>query len=78
MKQMTVADFKADFSGVLSQVSQGESIQILYGRNRRPVAVLSKTEQIPSRKRKLGILEGIATFSEKDDGKITEEEFLGL
>jgi hypothetical protein len=29
-------------------------------------------------KRKIGILDGKATFKEKGDGKITLEEFLGL
>lgn len=29
-------------------------------------------------KRKIGILDGMATFTEMSDGKITVEEFLGL
>ena len=39
MIQMTVADFKADFSSVLSRVQRGEHFQILFGRAKKPVAV---------------------------------------
>lgn len=78
MEQMTVADFKSKFSEVLSLVSNGENVQILYGRNRRPIAVLSAYDANNSGKRNIGTFNGIASFCEKDDGKITEEEFLGL
>lgn len=76
---MTVADFKSRFSEVISYVSQGESVQILYGRSKRPVAVLMANPRGSNpAKRMIGTLDGIASFSETDDGKITEEEFLGL
>ena len=79
MTQMTVADFKSKFSEVISHVSQGESVQILYGRSKRPVAVLTADYQgIGVSKRVIGTFDGVATFSEIDDGKITEEEFIGL
>ena len=42
MKQMTVGDFKAHFSSVLEEVMQGEEIQILYGRAKKPVACITK------------------------------------
>ena len=79
MTQMTVADFKSRFSEVISHVSQGESVQILYGRSKRPVAMLvaNPAGSDPS-KRIIGTFDGIASFYETDDGKITEEEFLGL
>lgn len=78
MKQMTVADFKSKFSEVITLVANGENVQILYGRNRRPIAVLSAYDANASGKRNIGTFDGIASFSEIDEGKITEEEFLGL
>ena len=42
MIQMTVGDFKAKFSSVLEQVMNGEEVQILYGRAKKPVARLIK------------------------------------
>ena len=77
MIQMTVADFKADFSSVLAKVQQGEQFQILYGRSKKPVALLSPLSHSGKPKRILGTYEGKASFSEKGDGKITIEEFLG-
>ena len=78
MEQMTVADFKSRFSEVVAKVANGESIQILYGRSRRPIAVLSAYTADTYGKRTIGTFDGIASVSETDGGKITEEEFLGL
>ena len=75
---MTVADFKSRFSEVIAMVSNGESVMILYGRTRRPIAVLSACNDGAAGKREIGTFDGIATFSEVDGGKITEEEFLGI
>ena len=75
MKELTVGDFKTHFSELLELVKKGEKITILYGRGRRPVAMLVPPEEKPKR-RKLGILEGKASFSFVGDGKITEKEFL--
>ena len=75
MVQMTVGEFKAQFSQVLDSVLQGEEVEILYGRSKRPVAHLSPIQRSS---RKIGTLEGIASFSEISDGKITMEEFLGV
>ncbi len=77
MTKMTVADFKADFSTVLSKVQTGEQFAILFGRLKKPVAILSPYESEKKKKRVLGTYEGKATFSEQGDGKITLEEFLG-
>jgi len=75
---MTVADFKSKFSEVISMVANGKTIQILYGRTRRPIAVISAYDSGADGRRTIGTFEGIAMFSETDGGKITEEEFLGL
>ena len=75
MVQMTVGEFKAQFSQVLDSVLQGEEVEILYGRSKRPVAHVSPIQR---KARKIGTLEGVASFSEVGDGKITMEEFLGM
>ncbi len=85
MKAMTVGDLKTQFSKVLDEVQDGEDIQVLYGRVKKPVAVLTRYESfcenskthIP-KKRKLGLYANKASFSEVGNSKITTEEFLGL
>ena len=77
MVQMTVADLKADFSNVLTQVQMGEQFQILFGRSKKPVALLSPLAAGRRKKRILGTYEGKASFSEQGDGKLSLEEFLG-
>jgi len=77
MKGFTVAEAKAQFSYVLDSVKDGESVKILYGKSKKPVAMIVPIENKDS-PRKLGILEGKAKFTVIGDGKISEEEFLGL
>jgi len=75
MKALTVAQIKTHFSDVLVHVKNGENIKIL-GKSKKPVAMIIPMEKnIP---RKIGVLDGKATFKKIGDGKITEEEFLGL
>ncbi|MDR0868263.1 MAG: hypothetical protein LBP75_07295 [Planctomycetota bacterium] len=38
----------------------------------------SYLDDAPNRRRKIGVLDGVGTFSEIGDGKITLDEFLGL
>ena len=79
MKTLTVGDVKTHFSEVLKDVQNGEQIAISFGKKKKVIAYLVseiKSESKP--KRKLGLLEGKATFKWVGDGKITEEEFLGL
>lgn len=74
MIQMTVGDFKAQFSSVLEKVLQGEEFQILYGRAKKPVAKLTKIEEKPKKKRRpLGMYEGIATYWEDETFEFTPE-----
>ena len=51
MIQMTVGDFKAQFSAVLDKVLQGDEVQILYGRSKKPVAQITKIEEKPKKKK---------------------------
>ena len=78
MVAMTVGELKANFSEVLTQVQQGEVVQVLYGRAKKPVALITPIkEELPPRK--IGILEGKATITIGEDFKFKSlEEFLGL
>jgi antitoxin (DNA-binding transcriptional repressor) of toxin-antitoxin stability system len=77
MKAMTVGELKSHFSEILVQVKNGENVKILYGKAKKPVAMIVPLEESAT-PRKIGILDGIATFTMQGDGKISEEEFLGL
>ena len=77
MLQMTVGKLKAEFSQVLEEIKMGNDVEILYGRSKKPVALLTNLDaKKKPKKRKLGTLKG--TFTEVDDGKITLEEFFGV
>ena len=77
MKALTVAEVKTQFSDILVQVKNGENFKILYGKSKKPVAMIVPISNIDSR-RKIGILDGKGTFKVKGNGKITEDEFFGL
>jgi hypothetical protein len=53
-------------------------VQILYGKSKKPIALIVPLEKNTSVPRKIGVLEGIASYREEGAGKITTEEFLGL
>jgi prevent-host-death family protein len=76
MKRLPVSELKAHFSDVLSRVKQGERIGILYGRNRKLVAVISPYTEEHKSERNIGILEGRAEVNFSEDYKLSEEEFL--
>lgn len=79
MKSLPVGEFKAQFSEVLEQVKQGETIEIVYGKKKTPVARIVPVNGSQSRKkRKLGILEGKVRYVFADDFKMTEEELINL
>lgn len=74
MIQMTVGDFKAQFSTVLEKVMAGDEVQILYGRSKKPVAQLTKVEAKPKKKKRpLGMYEGIASYWEDEEFEFTPE-----
>ena len=75
---MTVGELKAQFSEVLDKVEQGETVEILYGRAKKPVAQIVPMEKQKKKKRILGTYAHLGPFTEMDDGKITLEEFFGV
>lgn len=76
MISVTVGDFKSRFSDYLDSVINGEDVEILYGRAKKPVAKFTKIKE--TEKRNIGTLDGISSFSEIEDEKISVEEFLGI
>ena len=79
MKSFPVGEFKAQFSEVLEMVQQGETVEIVFGKKRKPVARLVPINSLkPKKKRKLGILEGKVKVKFAKDFKMTEEEFINL
>ncbi|MDP2822561.1 MAG: hypothetical protein Q8O52_07765 [Sulfuritalea sp.] len=78
MRTLTIGEFKARFSEVLSAVQGGESIVVCYGRRKDRVAALVPYAEFCARtgKRPLGLLKGRASFSMADDFKLSDDEFL--
>jgi antitoxin (DNA-binding transcriptional repressor) of toxin-antitoxin stability system len=77
MKVLTVAEVKTHFSDILFQVKNGEKVKILYGKAKKPIAMIIPLEDMNT-PRKIGILDGIASFKEEGNGKISLEDFLGV
>lgn len=80
MKTLMIDEFKENFSYVLEIIKQGEEVTISSDKKKENIAVLVPFDKyIGSRKiRKLGILESKASFSLKEDFKMTDEELLAL
>ena len=77
MTQLTVGEFKAKFSEVLSKVLLGESVGITYGKAKKKVAAIVPYNNLLKKKKiKLGIWEGKATVRFAKNFKMTDEEFL--
>lgn len=78
MKSLPVGELKAHFSEVLEQVQQGESIEITYGKSKKPVAKIVPINGSKSKKkkRKLGIWEGKVKYVFAENFKMTDEELL--
>jgi antitoxin (DNA-binding transcriptional repressor) of toxin-antitoxin stability system len=77
MEALTVAEVKTHFSDILIKVKNGENVKILYGKSKKPVAMIIPFEDVNST-RKIGILDGKATFKVNGNSKISEEEFFGI
>ena len=77
MKALTADEIKTHFSDVLARVKNGESVKILYGKSKKPIAMIVPIEST-STPRRIGILDGKATFITNGNSKISEEEFLGI
>ncbi len=77
MKIISVGEFKSKFSLILEWIKDGEDVIISYGRKKKEVAVIVDINKFRKpKKRKLGILEGVAKARFKKDFKISTEDFL--
>ncbi|OHD69876.1 MAG: prevent-host-death protein [Spirochaetes bacterium RBG_16_49_21] len=79
MKTLAVGELKEQFSEVLEKVKNGESFGILYGKRKKPVAMIVPFhEEEVKKERKIGLLDGKVAIKFADDFKMTEEELLNL
>ncbi|MEO8649772.1 MAG: type II toxin-antitoxin system prevent-host-death family antitoxin [Acidobacteriota bacterium] len=79
MKSLPVGELKAQFSEVLEKVRQGESFEITFGKNKKPVAKIVPINGSKSKKKRtLGILEGKMKAVFADNFKMSDEELLNL
>lgn len=77
MTRMSVGEFKTNFSEALELVKQGEEVEVLYGRAKKPIARLVPPGPVKTGGL-LGLLVGKASFEMDEDWKVTPEELLGL
>jgi prevent-host-death family protein len=79
MKTLPVGELKAQFSEVLERVQKGESFGILYGKKKKPIAmIVPYADKDVKKDRMLGLLEGKVSVKFSDDFEITEEELLEM
>ena len=79
MKSLSVGELKAQFSEVLELVKQGESVGVLYGKDKKLVAEINPPKKHKQqKKRKFGILDGKMKIVFADDFKMTDEELINL
>ena len=76
MKQYSVAEFKAQFSEVLSEIFKGKDVLLSFGKRHKKVAVMIPYQKYRAKKRTLGILNGQAKIGFAKDFKMTEEDWL--
>jgi antitoxin (DNA-binding transcriptional repressor) of toxin-antitoxin stability system len=78
MKAMSVGELKTRFSEILNEVKNGKKIGILYGKTKKPIAMIVPYDKGKKRGRKIGILDGKIRIEFKDDFEMTTEELLGI
>ena len=79
MKSLSVTEAKTQFSQVLKDVMNGETVEIVHDEKLTPIARIEPlTDRPKTKKRKLGILDGELECIFPDDFQMTEEESLNL
>lgn len=79
MKTLTVGEFKANFSEVLKDISEGKQIAVSYGKKKSIIGYfVPNLPQKKQPKRILGIWKNEMVVKWSDNDKLSEEEFLGL
>ncbi len=77
-KQMTVGELKARFSDVLKEIEAGQTIEVVYGRSKKPVALLTPPPKPPRKWRTAGALAHHGPVIFAPDFKMSAEELIGL
>lgn len=78
MKTLTIANLKTKFSDIINEVRNGEEIIVEYGKKHEKVAVIIPYKNFKKKKRKVGILKGIASYEINGNFKISSEDLLNL
>lgn len=78
MKTMAVGELKTHFSEILKEVKNGKQVGILYGKAKKPIAMIVPYNDERKIERKIGILDGKVRIEFKDDFEMTSEELLGI
>jgi len=78
MKTMAVGEIKTHFSQILGEVKQGKRVGILFGRAKKPIAMIVPYAEEKKSERKIGILDGKVKIEFKNNYKMTTEELCGL
>jgi antitoxin (DNA-binding transcriptional repressor) of toxin-antitoxin stability system len=78
MKALAVGEIKTHFSEILKEVEKGKKVGILYGKTKKPIAMIVPYNEGKKSQRKIGILDGKVEIEFKDDFEMTSEELLGL
>jgi antitoxin (DNA-binding transcriptional repressor) of toxin-antitoxin stability system len=78
MKAMAVGEVKTHFSEILKEVENGKRVGILYGKTKKPIAMIVPYNEGKKIERKIGILDGKIRIEFKDDFEMTSEELLGM
>ena len=74
---MQVGEFKSRFSKVLEDVKRGEEIVISFGKKNEKIAVIVPYSKYSANKtRKLGVLEGRATYRINGDFAMSDEDLV--
>jgi antitoxin (DNA-binding transcriptional repressor) of toxin-antitoxin stability system len=77
MKTMAVGEIKAHFSEILQEVKKGKKVGILYGKTKKPIAMIVPYEE-RKRERKIGILDGKIKIEFRHDFEMTTGELLEI
>jgi antitoxin (DNA-binding transcriptional repressor) of toxin-antitoxin stability system len=78
MKAMAVGEIKTHFSEILEEVKNGKRVGILYGKTKKPIAMIVPYNEGKKIERKIGILDGKIKIEFTDDFEMTSEELLGM
>ena len=79
MKSLPVGEFKAKLSQLIEDVQNGETIELVYGKQKKPVARLVPVNGGKmKKKRKIGLWDGKVKIKFAKNFKMTDEELLDL